>query len=486
MSDNKSTLELTIKGRNFAQRSADKTDPQCIVYSKTLSDKKYSEIGRTEVIRGSRNPNWSIKVPIAYRFNELQALKLEVWDYDICADNELLGEMRLLLGSLVASKTQLIKKRLKFKLEEEARETVTGELWLTIDEVIASKQSVQIQFEAKNLARKDFLGSSDPYLTLSKENIDGSLTQVYKSEVIQNTLDPIWPQFSLRVEDLCDSDYHKLLKIECFDWDRHTNDDFIGSVTTSLQNLSAHFPQNNVFELTNSLNRKYVDVRSKRKSMRNNFGFLLLKNLEIKQIPTFFDYIRGGTQIHFMTAIDFTQDSQSFHYFDRNDGKANNIEFVIRSLGDIIQCYDYQGLYGGFGFGAKLMPRYELSHCFNLNINSIVPYCDGVNEIISSYRSVMRSIEFDNPRNFASVINHVLQLTKNFQDGKHYFVLTVITSGCNSDNADTLDAIVKASAMPLSIIFVGIGNSAFSSLKRLSGDSTCSRGWRTYRDNVQV
>ena len=141
MSFNKSLLELNIRGKDFSARNLKKNSPQCIVYARTGSElraeDKFIEIGRTEVIRNNRDPEWTVKVPLVYRFSQCQTLKLEVWDYDICADNELLGETEVDLAALVVNKTQPIRKRLKLSIREDTvcHSSVTGELIITIDEV---------------------------------------------------------------------------------------------------------------------------------------------------------------------------------------------------------------------------------------------------------------------------------------------------------------------------------------------------------------
>ena len=39
-----------------------------------------------------------------------------------------------------------------------------------------------------------------------------------------------------------------------------------------------------------------------------------------------------------------------------------------------------------------------------------------------------------------------------------YYVLLVVTDGRIKDYQDTVDLLVKASSLPLSILFVGVGN----------------------------
>ena len=61
---------------------------------------------------------------------------------------------------------------------------------------------------------------------------------------------------------------------------------------------------------------------------------------------TFLDYIRGGLRFNFIVAVDFTKsngmpnDPNSLHYFDR-ERLENPYTMAIRSVGDIVQDYDY-------------------------------------------------------------------------------------------------------------------------------------------------
>ncbi len=51
------------------------------------------------------------------------------------------------------------------------------------------------------------------------------------------------------------------------------------------------------------------------------------------------------------------------------------------------------------------------------------------------------------------------------QDGRNYFVLLILTDGIITDLDLTVAAIVRASALPMSIIIVGVGNEDFSGTK---------------------
>ena len=64
----------------------------------------------------------------------------------------------------------------------------------------------------------------------------------------------------------------------------------------------------------------------------------------------------------------------------------------------------------------------------------------------------------------------------------------ILTDGIINDMSETIDAIVEASFLPISIIIVGIGNADFSNMKTLDSDDrrlSSSKGINAARDLVQ-
>lgn len=127
--------------------------------------------------------------------------------------------------------------------------------------------------------------------------------------------------------------------------------------------------------------------------------------------------------------------------------------------------------YKKIGFGAKLPPSLQVvSHQFPLNGNHAHPYCKGVEEILDHYRNRVKTVQFYGPTNFALVINNTISIASQFQDGKHYFVLLIITDGIISDMHQTKHAIINASTLPISIIIVGVGDADFEAMDELDSD----------------
>lgn len=139
------------------------------------------------------------------------------------------------------------------------------------------------------------------------------------------------------------------------------------------------------------------------------------------------------------------------------------------------------------GFGAKIPPNGEISHQFPLNGNPTHPYCASIEEILAHYENCLNTVELYGPTNFAPVINNTISIAREFQDGKHYFVLLIITDGIISDMKETKHAIITASSLPISIIIVGVGNANFNRMDQLDSDELRLRvdGRFAERDIVQ-
>jgi hypothetical protein len=72
------------------------------------------------------------------------------------------------------------------------------EIHVIAEEASSQKETIEIQFGANNLDKKDIVGKSDPYFTLSKQSDGGEFVKIYKSEVIKNNLSPIWKRLVIR------------------------------------------------------------------------------------------------------------------------------------------------------------------------------------------------------------------------------------------------------------------------------------------------
>lgn len=96
----------------------------------------------------------------------------------------------------------------------------------------------------------------------------------------------------------------------------------------------------------------------------------------------------------------------------------------------------------------------EVSHLFPLNNNPLSPYCSGVDGILNHYRNQLKAIQMRGPTNIVPVVKNTVSVAQQFKENSsHYFVLLIITNGDIADMYHTKRAIIKASSLPISIIF---------------------------------
>ncbi|XP_043572671.1 copine-5-like isoform X2 [Chiloscyllium plagiosum] len=411
----------------------------CVLYVQGIETIQWREFGRTEVIDNTLNPDFVRKFILDYFFEERQNLRFDLYDVDSkspdLSKHDFLGQMFCTLGEIVGSSGSRLEKPLIGIPGKKC-----GAIILSAEELGNCRDVATMQFCANKLDKKDFFGKSDPFMVFYRSNEDGTFTICHKTEVVKNTLNPVWLQFCIPVRALCNGDYDRTIKVEVYDWDRDGSHDFIGEFTTSYRELARGQSQFNVYEVINQKKKikkkKYV-----------NSGTVTLLSFTVESEHTFLDYIKGGTQINFTVAIDFTasngnpSQSTSLHYM--NPYQMNAYAMALKAVGEIIQDYDSDKMFPALGFGAKLPPDGRVSHEFALNGNPDNPYCNGIEGILEAYHRSLKTVQLYGPTNFAPVINHVARYATAVQDGSQYFVLLIITDGVISDMAQTKEAIVN-------------------------------------------
>ncbi|XP_034528857.1 copine-8 [Notolabrus celidotus] len=477
-------VEITVSCRNLLDMDTfSKSDPLCVLYTQGLGNKEWREFGRTEVIDNTLNPDFVVKFILDYFFEERQNLRFDLYDVDSNSANlskhDFLGQAYCTLGEVVGSLGSCLEKPLGGIQGKKC-----GTIIVRAEELNNCRESVMMQFCGNKLDKKDFFGKSDPFMVFYRSNEDSTFTICHKTEVIKNTLNPVWQAFKIPVRALCNGDYDRAIRVEVYDWDRDGSHDFIGEFSTSYRELSRGQSQFNVYEVINP------KKKGKKKKYLNS-GTVTLLSFLVDVDVTFLDYIKGGTQLNFTVAIDFTASNgnpaqpTSLHYM--NPYQLNAYTMALKAVGEIIQDYDSDKMFPALGFGAKLPPDGRISHEFPLNGNPQNPYCAGIEGVVEAYYQSLKSVQLYGPTNFSPVVNHVARYAASVKDGSQYFVLLIITDGVISDMAQAKESIVNAACLPMSIIIVGVGPAEFDAMVELDGDEVriSSRGRQAERDIVQ-
>lgn len=466
-------VELTISCRGLRDLDiATKSDPQCFVYLKDSYQAKFFEVGRTEQIRDSLNPDFVKKVQLNFNFEVVQRIRFEIWDIDPVG-KDFLGQMETTLADIIACKGRQFIKPLIGK----NRNLNCGQIIIVVEEVVANKQVLTFTPSCAGI-RRSLFSKRSTFLQIWKSNEDGTVSVVHKTEVCPGSTDPSFKTVSLKISSLCGGDFDRSIRFDLMKYSLSGDHRLMGSATTTVNTMLRGTGDENQIELQKGSSDK------KR-------GTLHLKNISLKEEVTFVDFIRGGTELHFAVAIDFTAsngvptDPRSLHFI--NPQKPNPYEIALKSVGDIISHYDPKEMYASFGFGAILPPAQTVSHHFPLNGNPHHPYCNGVEDLINCYRNILKQVILYGPTNFSPVIEATAEIARRNEDGNNYFILLVITDGIICDMDQTKKSIVKASLLPLSIIIVGVGSADFSAMNDLDSDDAIlsAGGKKASRDIVQ-
>uniref|UniRef100_A0A8C3HIJ8 Copine 7 n=1 Tax=Chrysemys picta bellii TaxID=8478 RepID=A0A8C3HIJ8_CHRPI len=458
-----SKVELRVSCKHLLDRDTlNKSDP-CVVLL-MQSQGQWMEVDRSEIIKSNLHPVFSKVFTVDYYFEEVQKLRFEVYDSHGHSslgthDDDFLGGMECTVGQIVAQKR------------------VTKPLFLKYGKY-AGKSTIT-----------DLFSKSDPFLEIYRINDDGSEQLVYRTEVVKNNLSPVWEPFKVSLNSLCSCEEKRKLRCVIWDYDSRGKHDFIGEFYTTFEEMQKASGENKV--QWDCMNPKY---KIKKRNYKNS-GVVILLDLKLHRVYSFLDYIMGGCQIHFTVAIDFTasngdpRNSCSLHYI--NPYQPNEYLKALVAVGEICQDYDSDKKFSALGFGARIPPKYEVSHDFAINFNPDDDECEGIQGVVESYQNCLPKIQLYGPTNVSPIISKVARVAaaeERTKEASQYYILLILTDGVVTDMADTREAIVRASYLPMSIIIVGVGNADFTDMQILDGDDGVLRspkGEPVLRDIVQ-
>uniref|UniRef100_A0AAQ5XVL0 C2 domain-containing protein n=1 Tax=Amphiprion ocellaris TaxID=80972 RepID=A0AAQ5XVL0_AMPOC len=477
-------LRLTCKG--ISDRDAlSKPDP-CFIL-KMQSHGQWMEVDRTEVIRSCVNPTYSKVFTLDFYFEEVQRLRFEL--YDINSSHNGLKEATF-LGSVECTLGQIISQRKLSKALLRPGGTVgKAIITITAEELTGNDDYIELSFSARKLDDKDFFSKSDPFLEIYRLNDDATLQLVYRTETVMNNLNPVWKTFKVSLNSLCSGDHERKLQCTVWDWDSNGKHDYIGEFEATFKEMRGAIDGRQV--QWPCINPKY---KVKKKNYKNS-GIVILNQCKIIKMHSFLDYIMGGCQIQFTVAIDFTasngdpRNSCSLHYI--HPYQPNEYLKALVAVGEICQDYDSDKMFPAFGFGARIPPDFKVSHDFAVNFNEENPECAGIQGVVEAYQACLPKLQLYGPTNIAPIIQKVANSASqevHTKEAMQYFILLILTDGVITDMADTREAIVQASHLPMSVIIVGVGNADFSDMQMLDGDDGILRspkGEPVLRDIVQ-
>eukprot|EP01083_Nonionella_stella_P017082 47723_1 len=479
-------LELFLKCTNLPKLDiGSPSDPFIVISQKMDKDGRFHEITKTEMVRDNNNPEFTKPIVIAYHFEEVQLLRLDIYDADgidlsRLSKHDFIGSCEFVLADLVNQPSSSLKMIIKDK-KGKPRKYKHSPCTCTIksEEIKTNHDQFLIQFECKELEKPSWTTRPNPFLQVYRQSNDGvGWMSILRTPRFIKTQNARWHRMKIPIQRLCNGDYGRGILIKCF----HDKDDRapteIGSCTTSLQAL--------------------LDETSKALTKGGKAcGTICFSNTEIIKRHGFLEYVMGGMNIEMMIGIDFTgsngdpKTGGTLHYIGPPKYESPYMR-AIRSVGRVVEAYDSDKQIGAFGFGANINPFGEknISHCFNLTLTQ-AQTVNGIEGVLQTYVDCLNKIQLYGPTNFAEIINTCAAMVgtkSNNEREQNYMILMMVTDGIITDMRQTTDAIVSASNLPLSIIIIGLGDADFSAMDALDADDKAlysSAGVAMKRDIVQ-
>ncbi|KAG4387552.1 hypothetical protein GLYMA_11G244000v4 [Glycine max] len=185
----------------------------------------------------------------------------------------------------------------------------------------------------------------------------------------------------------------------------------------------------------------------------------------------------GLESSNLIVGIDFTKSNEwtgkrSFNRKSLHDIRSgqNPYEQAISIIGKTLSAFDEDNLIPCFGFGDASTHDQDVFSFF-----SEERFCNGFEEVLTRYRQIIPSLKLAGPTSFAPIIEMAMTIVE--QSGGQYHVLLIIADGQVTRSVDTqhgnlspqelntINAIVKASEYPLSIVLVGVGDGPWEMMR---------------------
>ncbi|KAB1217268.1 E3 ubiquitin-protein ligase RGLG2 [Morella rubra] len=230
-------------------------------------------------------------------------------------------------------------------------------------------------------------------------------------------------------------------------------------------------------ESRRKLERKYSKIEDNYNSLEQVTEALARAGLESSNLIVGIDFTKSN---EWTGARSFNR--RSLHHIG---DEQNPYEHAISIIGKTLSSFDEDNLIPCFGFGDASTHDQEV-----FSFYSDERFCEGFEEVLSRYRELVPHLRLAGPTSFAPIIEMAITIVE--KSGGQYHVLLIIADGQVTRSVDTergqlspqekktVDAIVKASEYPLSIVLVGVGDGPWDMMKRFD-DNIPSRAF----DNFQ-
>ncbi|XP_050204273.1 E3 ubiquitin-protein ligase RGLG5-like isoform X2 [Mercurialis annua] len=210
------------------------------------------------------------------------------------------------------------------------------------------------------------------------------------------------------------------------------------------------------------LDRKYSKIADDYKTLDQVTAALAQSGLESSNLIVGIDVTKSN---EWTGARSYNR--RSLHHISNGQ---NPYEQAISIIGRTLSAFDEDNLIPCYGFGDASTHDQDVFSFYQDE-----RFCNGFEEVLTRYREIVPQLRLAGPTSFAPIIEMAVTIVE--QSGGQYHVLLIIADGQVTRSVDTqhghlspqekntIDAIVKASEYPLSIILVGVGDGPWDMMR---------------------
>lgn len=480
----KESIKLSFAAKDIPSMDTfSASDPMVVLSSFTRND--WMRVGRTEAINNNNNPVFATQLPVNYYFEEEQRFRVDMYDvdtanYDALHEHDYIGFAEFTLSRLMTAPGCQLRLLLSKK---DGTKRSKASIIIRGDEVKESREVAMVNISAKDLFKQGIFSKDTTVLQFHRIRDDGTLFLAHSTAPVVKTQDPSYPPFSVPVGLLTslNPEAEIILRVCRVNGSKF---DITGQVKVKFSELILQDPvasgdraQNEAPKAEKVFILQKADSKTGASIANTQRGRLIVNRFHIYRPLSFLDFVAGGLDMRLILAVDFTASNQdprspsSLHY-RHPQGHLNPYERAILSVGGVLTSYTNKSHFPVFGFGG-LPKGQSVSHCFPLAPeHTSVAHIPGIDGVMAQYRYALQNTTLSGPTFFAELINTACAMAMEpFRpDHQHYTTLLIITDGMINDMALTVDAVIRASDKPLSIVIVGVGNADFTNMNTLDGD----------------
>ncbi|KAK1310804.1 E3 ubiquitin-protein ligase RGLG2 [Acorus calamus] len=230
-------------------------------------------------------------------------------------------------------------------------------------------------------------------------------------------------------------------------------------------------------DIRGKLQRKYSKIADDYHSLEQVTDALAQAGLESSNLIVGIDFTKSN---EWTGKVSFNR--RSLHSIGDS---PNPYEQAISIIGRTLSAFDEDNLIPCYGFGDATTHDQEVFGFYPDD-----QPCNGFEEALKRYREIVPQLRLAGPTSFAPMIETAIGIVDS--SGGQYHVLLIIADGQVTRSVDmghgelspqersTIDAIVKASNYPLSIVLVGVGDGPWDMMRQFD-DNIPARAY----DNFQ-